>query len=278
MKKMLCAAAAIGALGAAGFATTAAAQQAGDWSGAYVGGFAGYGWQADKDDLEGFAFDTNLDGSFTDTVRTGTGGNAFAPGVCDGTTLSPTLATACRGDQDGFEFGVKAGYDWQFGNIVMGLVGEAARTNVQDGVTAFSTTPAAYSMDRKLKGLLAARARVGYAAGDTLPYVTGGYAWGDIDRRFSTTNTSNTFTATSDDKGAHGWQLGGGVEHKVTSDLSLGLEYLYTRLDDGDYTIRAAGGPAGGPFTATNAAGTDFRRTQEDFNVHSVRLGANYRF
>lgn len=275
MKTMLCAAVAVSALSVG---SAAMAQQAGDWSGAYLGGFAGYGWQADSDEAETLRFDTDQDGAFDDTVRTGTGGNAFAPGVCDGSTLAPTLATPCDEDEDGFEFGVKGGYDWQFGNVVMGVVGEAARTNVQDSVTAFSTTPAAYTMNRELKGLLAARARVGYAMGDTLPYVTGGYAYGDMDRSFQTTNTANTFTTVSDDEGSHGWQAGAGIEHKVTPDLSLGLEYLYTRLDDGDYTVRAAGGPPASPFTAVNAQGTDLRRTQDDFNVHSVRMGASYRF
>lgn len=279
MKSMLYAAAAFGALTTAMAAAPAAlAQESGDWSGAYVGGFAGYGWQADNDEAEGLAFDTDLNGAFDDTVRTGAGANAFSPGVCDGSTLSPTPATACRGDEDGFEFGVKGGYDWQFGNVVMGLVGEAARTDVSDSVTAFSTTPAAYTMNRKLKGLLAARARLGYAMGDTLPYVTGGYAYGDIDHGFRTTNTANTFTMSEDDDGAHGWQAGAGVERKVTDDLSLGLEYLYTRLDDEGPTVRAAGGPAGGPFTAVNASGTDLQRTQDDFNVHSVRMSATYRF
>jgi len=72
--------------------------------------------------------------------------------------------------------------------------------------------------------------------------------------------------------------LGGGVEHKITNDVSLGLEYLYTRLDDDNYAVRAAGGPAGGPFTSTNGSGTDFQRTSDEFNIHSVRFTAAYRF
>jgi outer membrane immunogenic protein len=275
MKTMLCAAAAVGALTAA---SAAQAQSANDWTGAYVGGVAGYGWQAENDD-ESIVFDTDLDGTYGDTVRTGSGADAFAAGFCDGRTYNPTRASACGGDEGGPEFGVRAGYDWQFGNIVAGVVGEAVRTDVKDSVTAFSATPASYTMARELDGLLAARARVGYAVGNTLPYVTGGYAMGDIQHSFSTTNTANTFTDVSeDDDKAHGWQLGGGVEHKITNDVSLGLEYLYTRLDDDNYAVRAAGGPAGGPFTSTNGSGTDFQRTSDEFNIHSVRFTAAYRF
>ena len=277
MKTMLCAAAAIGALTAA---SAAQAQTAGDWTGPYIGGVAGYGWQAENDGDESIVFDTNLDGTYGDTVRTGTGADAFAAGFCDGQTFNPTRAGGCGGDEGGPEFGARMGYDWQFGNIVAGVLGEAVRTDVKDSVTAFSGTPAAYTMRRDLNGLLAARARVGYAVGNTLPYVTGGYAWGDVDRSFSTTNTANTFTEVSDDDDnrTDGWQLGGGVEQKITENVSLGLEYLYTRLDDDGYTIRASGGPAGGPFTSVNGAGTDFNRTSDEFNIHSVRMAATYRF
>lgn len=276
MKTMLCAAAAVGALTAA---SAAQAQTAGDWTGPYIGGVAGYGWQAGNTDDESIVFDTNLDGTYGDTVRTGTGADAFAAGFCDGRTYNPTRADGCGGDEGGPEFGVRMGYDWQFGNIVAGVLGEAVRADVKDSVTAFSGTPAAYTMTRELDGLLAARARVGYAAGNTLPYITGGYAWADMGRSFSTTNTANTFTQVSESsKWTDGWQLGGGVEHKITSDLSLGLEYLYTRLDDDGYTVRASGGPAGGPFTSVNGAGTDFNRTSDEFNIHSVRMAATYRF
>ncbi|MDP1875645.1 outer membrane protein [Phenylobacterium sp.] len=277
MKTMLCAAAAIGALTAA---SAAQAQSASDWTGPYVGGVVGYGWQAENDDdNETVVFDTNLDGTYGDTVRTGTGANAFSPGFCSGGTYQPTPASACGGNDDGPEFGVRAGYDWQFGNIVAGVLGEAVRTDVKNSVTAFSTTPASYTMSRELDGLLAARVRVGYAVGNSLPYITGGYAGGAMQRHFSTTNTANTFTETSDsNEWVDGWQLGGGVEHKITSDLSLGLEYLYTRLEDEGYTVRASGGPAGGPFTSVNGAGTDFQRTNDEFNVHSVRMAATYRF
>lgn len=258
------------------FASQAAAQ--GAWTGPYVGAVAGWGSQAEADD-ETVRFDTNLDGVFGDTVRTAAGANAFSPGFCDGSTSSATPASACQEDDDGFEFGVRAGYDWQFGSFVVGILGEAVRTDVQDSVTAFSTTPAAYAMTRELDGLVAARLRGGVAFGNTLAYATGGYAMGKIDHRFATTNTANVFTQReSDEDYADGWQLGGGVEHRFTPEVSLGLEYLYTSLQDDGASVRASGGPVGGPFTATNGSGTDFRRTNEDFEVHSVRVAATYRF
>lgn len=253
----------------------APASQAQEWSGLYVGAQAGTGFQRNKD-KESIRFDTDLNGASGNQVNNAAGTNAFSPGFCNGAATTPN--TGCRKHDGGFEFGGRAGYDWQFGSIVVGAVGEATRTQVQDSVTAFSTTPAAYTMTRELDGLLAARARLGFAMRRNLPYVTGGYAKGKIDRQFSTTNTANTFAARGGGKGADGWQLGAGIDRRLTQQVSLGLEYLYTNLKDDGYRVRASGGPAGGPFTAANPSGTDFSRSQEHFKVQAVRMTAAYRF
>ena len=199
-----------------------------------------------------------MNGASGNQVNNAAGANAFSPGFCNGAATTPN--TGCRKHDGGFEFGGRVGYDWQFGSIVVGAVGEATRTQVQDSVTAFSTT------------------RVGFARGRNLPYVTGGYARGKIDRQFSTTNTANTFAARGGGKSADGWQLGAGVERRLTQQVSLGVEYLYTNLKDDGYRVRASGGPAGGPFTAANPSGTDFSRSQEHFKVQAVRMTAAYRF
>lgn len=257
-------------------ASVSQAQERAEWSGAYVGAHAGYGWQkGDKNETIGF--DNNRDGTFGDTVNTAAGANAFSPGFCDGATQSPTPG-ACHEDDDGFEFGGRAGYDMQFGSFVVGGLVEGSRTDVSDSVTAFSTTPAYYTMDRKLKGLLAARVRGGFAMDRNLLYVTGGYAKGYVKRSFASSNGVNSFTET-DDKNIDGYQLGAGVERKFTPNVTMGLEYIFTRLDDDKYGVSASGpAPATNPFILVNSGGTDFRRTEDKFDVHSVRLTTSYRF
>lgn len=273
MKLVLGATAALAAL----ISTGSAQAQARDWTGAYVSAHAGWGWGG-KNSGESILFDTNLDGSFSDRVNTATGANAFSPGFCNGAANTALPAGGCARDDDGFEFGARAGYDWQVGPMVVGALVELSRTNVEDAVSAYSTTPAFYTMDRSLKMVGAIRARVGYALEDTLVYATGGVARGEIDHRFSTSNTANTFRQTDDDK-ASGFQLGGGAEHRITPDVSIGVEYIYTKLDDDNFTVRSAGpAAANNPFLLVNANGTDFRRSQEDFKVHSVRMTASYRF
>lgn len=269
-------------IGAAVALTAVSAASAGlaqdmSWSGPYVGAQAGWGWRAKNND-ESIRFDTNRDGTFEDRVNTAAGANAFSPGFCDGRATSPSPADRCRKDKGGVEFGARAGYDMQMGSIVIGGLVEASRTDVQDAVTAYSTTPAFYTMDRTLKGVGAVRARAGLAMSDTLVYATGGAARGQIRHTFSTSNTANSFPLTKD-KWSNGYQLGGGVEHRFAPNLSLGLEYIYTRLKDDDFGVTAAGpAPAGNPFLLVNAGGTDFRRSQERFKTHSVRLTTSYRF
>lgn len=257
------------------FASSAHAQSS-DWSGPYLGAHAG--WNSKEDgDGESVLFDTNLDGNYGDTVRTAAGANAFSPGFCNGAALAARPG-GCPEDDSGFDYGVRLGYDWQFGDFVVGVVAEGSKTNVEDSVSAYSTTPAFYTFTRKLDSVLALRVRGGYAFGDNLAYVTGGAARGEIEHAFFTSNGVNTFRQSSDEA-ANGYQLGGGFERKLTDDVTLGLEYLYTRLDDDSATVRAAGpAPATNPFILVDANGTDMRRSEDEFNTHSLRVTASYRF
>jgi opacity protein-like surface antigen len=274
MRKLLLATASMALLASAG------AVQAQDWTGAYVSVFAG---QADRKENSGetIGFDTNLDGSFGDTVRTAAGADAFSPGFCGGQNLTNAAPGGCNtDDDDDIELGVRLGYDMQFGSWVVGGLVEYSRAELQDTVTAFSTTPAAYSFSRKLTDVLAVRARGGYAFGDNLLYATGGYAKANMKHSFTTTNTVNAFPR-SGGGDADGFQVGVGFEHKLTPNVTLGAEWLYSRFEDDDFGVRAtnAGSTAAtNPFLLVNTGGTGFLRTEEDFEINSLRLTASYRF
>lgn len=252
--------------------------QSGPWSGPYIAGFAGYA-DADNEDFETFVFDTDQDGQFDDTVFTSGGANAFSPGFCDGLATTPTPAGGCTEDSDGADFGVRIGYDWQSGPLVYGLLAEVSMADVDDGVSAFSTTPARYSMTREIEYLAAIRGRFGYAFDRFLVYGTAGLAHGEIDRTFATSNGANSFTENEDDA-AMGVQIGAGAEFALTDRISLGAEYLRTSFEDDDYSVRAGPGtaPATNPFLLVNPTGTDMQRSDTRFDVSSWRLTATYRF
>lgn len=274
MKNLLLTATAVAALAA----SSSAFAQDDNWSGLYVGATVGALNQPGDND-ERLDFDRNLNGQFNDQVRTSLGDNAFGPGFCGG-SANGLANTGCLSDDESFDVSLRGGYDWQTGGFVYGIVGEIGAVDATDNVSGFSTTPASYTFTRDAKWLAAIRARAGYAVGPYLVYGTGGFAYGDVDHRFATSNSANVFTPRKDDT-LSGYQYGLGAERKWNDNWSLGLEYLVTSLKDDDYVVRVSQGtaPATNPFVlAPDTTGTDIRRSHSKFAFDSIRLSLNYRF
>lgn len=252
-----------------------------DWSGPYVGGFAGYLAQSQDED-ERILFDTNLDGTYGDTVRTTAGADAFSTGFCDGNPKANNAPAGCNDDEDGAgEVGIRLGYDFQAGPWVFGIVGDASRTGLEDAVTAFSTTPASYTFEREVTSLYAARARLGYAYGRYLPYVTAGYATAEVEESYYTSNAANSFSPVRGDSNADGFQVGGGIETHLTDNVTVGVEYLYSDLEtDDSLEVRTGPGtaPATNPFLLVNSQGTNQIRSSDAIELHSFRVTAAFRF
>lgn len=273
-----------GAAMLAAFAAPAMAQESdGGFNGIYVGAAGGYDVQPNDGGAQ-VLFDRNLDGRFGDVVRTGSGANAFSPGFCGGqatSQLSPGAGGRCTKDKDDWAYYGRIGADAQRGRIVVGLVGEFGTSNITDGVTAFSGTPASYVFNRGIDWEGGIRARAGFTPNDTtLFYGTFGPGYARIDSAFGSTNTTNTFTG-SGKRNQFGIQGGGGIEQRIGEHLSFGLEYMYHQYQDDDYVVRAAG-PAGTPFTNANnggsASGTDFIRSDDKFRWHSIRATVGFHF
>ncbi len=253
-----------------------------EFTGFYVGGSVGATVTSDNDD-ETILFDRNLDGTFGDTVTTAAGANAFSTGFCGGNVgTSPTRPTTggCAQSDSAIEFSGRVGFDMAMGGLVVGVIAEVGKTNADDSVTAFSTTPASYTFNRDIDYIANLRARVGAAlAPRTLVYATGGVGYASLDTSFTTTNTVNSVTRDLDDESI-GFVLGGGIEQKVNRNFSIGLEYLYQQYED-ESSVRLGNNgttPATNPFLLGNANGTDFIRSDESFDLHSVRAVVNFRF
>lgn len=265
-----------------GDVSQAAAQ---NWTGLYVGGSIGAGFQK-KDASETVRFDTNLDGTFGDAVRNVAGADAFSTGFCGGLAVGAMASGGCTEDEDGIDFGGRLGYDRQFGRLVVGGLVDVSKTDVIDSVTAFSITPAFYSFTREVNYVAGFRGRVGFGNDRVLVYGTGGPAWGNIDQRFTSSNIVNTFVpagvdADEDDGGERVWgyQAGGGLEVRFGGRWSVTGEYLFNSFDNREESGIRTQGPAAvtNPFLLVNAAGTDFQRS-EKFEFQTVRFGLSYRF
>jgi outer membrane immunogenic protein len=73
--------------------------------------------------------------------------------------------------------GGTAGYNWQFGNAVLGLEADVDWANLK-GTSSSALCPAGCTTSDTW--LSTVRGRAGYAFGGVLPYITGGLAMGDI--------------------------------------------------------------------------------------------------
>lgn len=250
----------------------------GNWTGLYAGGSIGLG-RADDKKSERLIFDTDGDGDFDDAVTSG--GSDIFTGYCSGRSRTGDAADGCIKDRTGTDWAGHVGYDMQFGNIVAGVVAEGGIADITDSATGFTSEPGDYTLTRRLKENAALRARLGYSMGNTLFYLTGGGAYGKINNRFSSSNAANAF-ADSGDSDAWGWTAGAGVEQKVADNFSVGLLYKYTSLDPDDYSVAVSQGtaPATGPFTnpATTSGQTLISRSNDDFNYHTAKITASYRF
>jgi len=206
------------------------------WSGFYAGVNAGYGW---------------------------------ADATASGNTFLGALGLGM--EADGFIGGAQVGYNFQFGSFVLGAEADIQYSDLKAsqafGTTLPGTTLAATgTAEVELEYFGTVRARLGYAFGSVMPYVTGGIIYGDV--KGSVTGTVvGTFngapvvlanTASRSETFVN-WVVGAGVEFAFTPNLSLKGEYLYSQVDDevgfGDADVIGRG----------------------DLELHIVRAGLNFR-
>lgn len=210
MKSLLFAASAF----ALGIGAAAAQDQAYDWSGAYIGVQAGYGWG-------------KSDGRFTSAMF--------------------DLSLANKLSSDGAFGGIFGGYNYQTSsNAVLGLdvdLNAAALKGSDDywDATVFGhfIPNSDYIPTRtRLDWSGSVRARLGYAMDRILPYVAVGFSFADykihVTDALQDRITQNKATFT-------GWNIGGGVEYAATDNILLRGEYRYT--DFGRRSIKFEGLP-----------------------------------
>lgn len=137
------------------------------------------------------------------------------------------------------------GYNWQFNQLVFGVEGDIDWARIRGtgfcGAGAFTCTT-----DGRWIGT--ARARLGYAMGRFMPYVTAGAA------AVGVRNTIAGIGSATDTKG--GWTAGVGLEAALVGNWTGKIEYLY--VDAG--------------------RGASVAGSEADFRANLVRVGLNYRF
>jgi outer membrane immunogenic protein len=194
------------------------------WAGVYIGAYAGGAW-----------------------------GKAKTTDVTVPTTVigSPSL--------DSVTVGGLVGYNVQYAAFVGGLEGEYGYDNRRGTSTYLSGTRSA-KFDGSYIGRL--RARAGYAFGNALLYVAGGFSFAD--GRLRNTNNVAGYSI-SVRKDFIGYNIGVGAEYAFTQNWIARVEYIYDGFGKRTYDF---GSPA--PDT--------FDTKKVDLSENTIRAAIEYKF
>ena len=231
------------------------------WTGFYIGANAGAAWREDDQD-KGFRYSDI--------------GVAFLGGSGTGDDRNDVSFTG----------GLTVGANWQFNQVVLGLEGDInyIDRDVLDrfGGVAFTvanrpgvTFTVVGGDEDEGNWLGTLRSRAGLAWDRFLVYGTAGLAFideGDA-HAFSVVGRDPAGRVvvntgfTSDGNTNLGWTAGAGAEVGLTSNISVKLEYLYTRFDPVDTIDPIASTAVGAPVVF-----------EQERDSHIVRVGVNFKF
>ena len=203
-----------------------------DWTGAFVGANVGWGWGHN---------------SLT-TYSTLNGAYRGSASINSSTPLAGLQAGYLYMLPSRFVFGGSASVDWN---------GSTSTTNI-NGV----------STDRTLNGVSGTVVgRTGYAFGDILPYVFGGWAWQNTTdvRTQLLGGVGGVFPSVTNETSVvrNGWVLGPGLAYRFWKNWEVFGEYSYA--DFGNTAITY-------PYPIQQ------RPSQSHFKVNLISLGLNYKF
>ena len=187
-----------------------------NWTGFYIGAMGGYGW--------------------SDQVRA---------------TIGGLTVSASSNDLKGGFAGGTVGYNWQTGQMVLGIEADAAWSDIKYSEPIFGGT-----LTDKIQSFGSVTGRIGFAANAALFYVKGGYAWAD--NEVSATSFGATF---AESRFHSGWTVGGGLEYLFVPNWSGKVEYMYADYSNANYLTNFVPGGIGLGVT-----------------VNTVKAGINYHF
>ncbi len=145
------------------------------------------------------------------------------------------------------------GYNYQLqNNIVVGLEGDLGYVSNSSKYVLNAVPLVTGKVSNNYLGTV--RARLGYSLGMFMPYLTGGFAFGDT--KLSYANSAFPLSNFSKSNTSAGYTVGGGVEAQIYQNWTAKVEYLY--VDFGKQSYAGYG--------------------KVRLNDHVVRAGLNYKF
>jgi outer membrane immunogenic protein len=195
------------------------------------------------------------------------------------TTIPVVGAVGARNIKpSGATVGMAGGYDWQTGNLVLGLETDFSYLNLHGSTTGGAIypccAPTGFLINSSVRSdwLLTARPRIGVAHDGLLLFVTGGLALSKLNSGFAFSDNNSAATASgSVSNTAAGYAFGGGVEARASSHWTVKAEYLHVdlgRISAASSNLTSSYGPS--PLNV-------FMHSA-DLQVNLVRVGVHYRF
>ncbi|HKJ63470.1 MAG TPA: hypothetical protein VKA94_15985 [Hyphomicrobiales bacterium] len=172
------------------------------WAGFYVGGHVGGLW---NDGGDSSAFYKHYD---------------WCKDTCERGPWKESKYAKFEDDDDDLSLlgGVHIGYNWQDGAKVYGIEGDVS---FSDGVDYLASL----------------RARLGHTWDDVLIYATAGIAFASFeDKTINLSWFRDKHTVQYSGDNDVGFVVGGGIERKLTPNVSVGLEGLYYFFDDAAFS------------------------------------------
>ncbi len=150
-------------------------------------------------------------------------------------------------EADGVLGGIYTGRNFQFDRIVVGWEGSAALSDIE-GSGQYLGAPSEYRANVQADF----RARLGYAFGDVLPFVSAGVLWTRSEQQVAGGGPHDGRVPIL------AWTVGAGLDYRLSENWSLRGEYLYA-LDSDASTI---------------GLGAE----EQEVEMHQVRFGTAYHF
>lgn len=174
-------------------------------------------------------------------------------------------------DVNGALYGGQIGYNWQTGNLVLGIAGSLSGSEIDgtDG-TCQDFIIITADCERELNWLATLTGKIGFASGRTMIYAMGGIAWGEIETNVDVNVVLPPIivgtVATINGEETHtGWVAGLGIQHALTKNLIIGIEYAHIDLGDEDQNLSINGTPLG-------------LSSDVEMEIDTINLSVNWKF
>ncbi len=172
--------------------------------------------------------------------------------------LGTPFVVSSSSSRNGLSYGILSGYNYQVGQVVLGVEGDFTGWTVGK-VRYTAITGDFLTAHSKWGGSI--RGRLGYAADRALFYLTGGAAFVSNETSIPTTGIS-----IGGDGTRLGWTVGGGLDYAFTNNWFTGIEYRYSQYEAKNFVY---------PIPILNLGFVGFK---QELSTNQVTARVGYKF